>query len=68
MHIAQKEKNIITVATQGTVFANYKITKKKKLLLRNRKELKGSKIFINEDFYFQSMLPRKQLWEEVNGF
>ena len=67
VHIVQKEKKIITVATQVTVFANYKITEEKKLLLRNRKKLKGSKIFINEDFYFQSMLLRKQLWEDVNG-
>ena len=39
--------------------------KQKKEVLKNAKKLKGSNIFINEDFYFETMQRRKEPWEEV---
>ena len=39
--------------------------KQKKEVLKNAKKLKGSTIFINEDFCFETMQRRKELWEEV---
>ena len=39
--------------------------KQKKEVLKNVKKLKGSNIFINEDFCFETMQRRKELWEEV---
>ena len=39
--------------------------KQKKEVLKNAKKLKGSNIFINEDFCFETMQRRKELWEEV---
>ena len=33
--------------------------------VKNAKKLKGSNIFINEDFYFETMQRRKELREEV---
>ena len=39
--------------------------KQKKEVLKNAKKLKGSNIFIDEDFCFETMQRRKVLWEEV---
>ena len=39
--------------------------KQKKEVFKNAKKLKGSNIFINEDFCFETMQHRKELWEEV---
>ena len=39
--------------------------KQKKEVLNNVKKLKGSDIFVNEDFCFETMQRRKELWEEV---
>ena len=39
--------------------------KQKKEILKNAKKFKGSNIFINEDFCFETMQRRKELWEEV---
>ena len=38
--------------------------KQKKEVIKNVKKLKGSDIFINEDFCFETMQRRKELWEE----
>ena len=39
--------------------------KQKKEVIKNVKKLKGSDIFINEDFCFETMQRRKELWEEA---
>ena len=38
--------------------------KQKKEVIKNVKKPKGSDIFINEDFCFETMQRRKELWEE----
>ena len=38
--------------------------KQKKEIIKNVKKLKGSDIFINENFCFETMQRRKELWEE----
>ena len=38
--------------------------KQKKEVIKNVKKLKGSDIFINEDFCFETMQRKKELWEE----
>ena len=39
--------------------------KDKKLILKNARKLKGTNIFIDEDYSFETMEYRKQLWDEV---
>ena len=39
--------------------------KDKKLILKNANKLKGTNIFIDEDYSFETMEYRKQLWDEV---
>ena len=39
--------------------------KQKEEILRNTKKFKGSNIFINEDFCYETMQYREKLWEEV---
>ena len=39
--------------------------KQKKEVLKNVKKLKDSNFFINEDFCFETMKRRKELWEEM---
>ena len=48
--------------TIASKLLNYK---QKEEILRNTKKLKGSNIFINEDFCYETMQYRKRLWEEV---
>ena len=39
--------------------------KQKKEVLKNVKKLKDSNFFVNEDFCFETMKRRKELWEEM---
>ena len=39
--------------------------KDKKLILKSANKLKGTNIFIDEDYSFETMKYRKQLWDEV---
>ena len=39
--------------------------KQKKEVPKNANKLKGTNIFINEDFCYETMQHRKELWEEV---
>ena len=39
--------------------------KDKKLILKNANKLKGTNLFIDEDYSFETMEYRKQLWDEV---
>ena len=41
--------------------------KQKDEMLRNTRKLKGSKIFINEYFCYETMQYRKKLWKEVKN-
>ena len=39
--------------------------KQKKKVLKKTKKLKASNIFIKENFFFETMQRKKELWEEV---
>ena len=39
--------------------------KDKLYILKNAKHLKGTGYYINEDFSYETMMIRKELWEEV---
>ena len=54
-HIAQRGAKVTTIVCK---LLNYK---QKKEILRNTKKLKGSNIFINEDFCYETMQYRKKL-------
>ena len=60
-HIAQRGAKVTTIVCK---LLNYK---QKKEILRNTKKLKGSNIFINESFCYETMQYQKKLWEEVRN-
>ena len=41
--------------------------KQKKEVLKNVNKLKGTDIFLNEDFFHETIQHRKELWEEWEG-
>ena len=47
------------------IVCNLLSLKDKKLILKNANKLKGTNIFIDEDYSFETMEHRKQLWDEV---
>ena len=60
-HIAQRGAKVTTIVCK---LLNYK---QKKEILRNTKKLKGSNVFIYDDFCYETMQYRKKLWEEVKN-
>ena len=65
VHRSNRSKNNNSEKPRTVVckLLNYK---QKEEILRNAKKLKGSKVFINEDFCYE-MMGRKELWEEVKN-
>ena len=62
---AQRSKGKTNSNKPRTIVCKLLSYKQKKEVLKNAKKLKGSNIFINEDFCFETMQRRKELWEEV---
>ena len=61
-HRIKKKENPGRPRTIVCRFLNYK---DKTNILKNAKKLKGKNIFINEDFFHETMELRKELWERV---
>ena len=62
MHIEQGEKVEIS---REQLFVKLFLFKDKQNILRKAKLLKGTNIFINEDYCQDTVEYRKELWEEV---
>ena len=62
MHIEQGEKVEIS---REQLFVKLFLFKDKQNILRKAKLLKGTNIFINEDYWQDTVEYRKELWEEV---
>ena len=66
-HRSKKSKSNNNSQKPGTIVCKLLYYKQKDEILRNTKKLKGSNIFINEDFCHETMQYRKKLWEEVKN-
>ena len=64
MHIEQGEKVEIS---REQLFVKLFLFKDKQNILRKAKLLKGTNIFINEDYCQDTVEYRKELWEEVKS-
>ena len=62
---AHRSKGKTSSNKPRTIVCKLWFYKQKKEVLKNVKKLKGCNIFINEDFCFETMQRRKELWEEV---
>ena len=62
---AHRSKEKTSFNKPKTIVCKLLSYKQKREVLKNAKKLKGSNIFINEDFCFETMPRRKKLWEEV---
>ena len=62
---AHRSKGKTSSNKPKTIACKLQSYKQKKEVLKNVKKLKGSNVFINEDFCFETMQRRKELWEEV---
>ena len=65
IEIAHRSKGKTSSNKPRTIDCKIQSYKQKKEVLKNVKKLKGSNIFINEDFCFETMQRRKELWEVV---
>ena len=66
-HRSERSKSNNNSEKLRTIVCNLLNYKQKEEILRNTKKLKGSNIFINEDFCYETMQYRKKLWEEVKN-
>ena len=62
---AHRSKGKTSCNKPRTIVCKLLSYKQKKEVLKNAKKLKGSNIFVNEDFSFETMQRRKELSEEV---
>ena len=66
-HRSKRSKSNNNSEKPRTIVCKLLNYKQKEEILRNTKKLKGSNIFINEDFCYETMQYRKKLWEEVKN-
>ena len=66
-HRSKRSKSNNNSGKPRTIVCKLLNYKQKEEILRNTKKLKGSNIFINEDFCYETMQYRKKLWEEVKN-
>ena len=55
------------IAQRGAKLCKLLNYKQKEEILKSTRKLKGSNIFINEDFCCETMQHRKKLWEEIKN-
>ena len=66
-HRSKRSKSNINSGKPRTIVCKLLNYKQKEEILINTKKLKGSNVFINEDFCYETMQYRKILWEEVKN-
>ena len=66
-HRSKRSKSNSNSGKPRTIVCKLLNYKQKEEILRNAKKLKGSNIFINEDFCYETMQYRKKLWKEVKN-
>ena len=66
-HRSKRSKSNNNSEKPRTIVCKLLNYKQKEEILRNTKKLKGSNIFINEDFCYETMQYRAKLWEEVKN-
>ena len=64
-HRTKKRRNSKTKNQPRTIVVRLQNYKDKVTILRNAKKLKGSNVYINEDFCQETLDYRKELWKEV---
>ena len=64
-HRIKKKGNSDNPGKPRTIVCRFLNYKDKTNILKNTKKLKGENIFINEDFFHETMELRKELWEKV---
>ena len=66
-HRSKRSKSNNNSGKPRTIVCKLLNYKQKEEILSNAKKLKGSNVFINEDFCYETMQYRKILWEEVKN-